>query len=278
MREHPTSSHNDEQPLEEYTLLVFIVPVQSKRVSKCWTTISQLVQRCVASCLQQESSAFHVFLVCNDIPVGLQHHPQLTIISEDFPVPGSRGESGVQLKAAGMDDKWTKVKRALTFVRPMAPCHVMVVDSDDCVSNRLAALTTAHPNHWGWYIETGYVLDESVWRLYKVPSFYRLCGTSSIIRCTSQDLVPDGNLTCCAITDCGHTGIVNHFQSRGTPLSTVPFVGAVYITGHMENHSGLSYAHVASRRKKIVDLLRRRPLSPRVSAEFGLYRIPPENA
>src|SRR5689334_11587727 len=162
-------------------MLVFIVPLQAPSASSNWPLVSQLACRSIGSLLNQTDDRFSIILVCNQPPIGLPMHPKLTVIQRDFPAPGP-GE-------ARMTDKWRKVRVGLVAARELAPCHIMVVDADDCVSRQLATFTAANPDANGWIFSKGYLHDEGSRLIYYHPtSFDSFCGTSNIVRATPDEL------------------------------------------------------------------------------------------
>ena len=69
--------------------------------------------------------------------------------------------------------------RALSY----RPTHVMVLDADDCVSNRLARLVAEHPDANGWYIAKGYFYREGMNTVHvERRRFHKWCGSSHIAR------------------------------------------------------------------------------------------------
>src|ERR1700677_1752652 len=258
-------------------MLVFLIPLQSRAVSKEWLRVSALLRRTLRSVLNQTAGAFRVILICNETPEGLPVDKEhLIIVREDFPLPSEADFAELDSKRKwGMLDKWTKITRGLVEARRFAPCHVMVVDADDCVSSRLAAFVETRPEAEGWYFDREYVHDEGTKWLIKKRDFYRFCGTSSIIRCTNKDLPAafHGYSNESVIVRAGHTGIRDEMPALGRPLQALPFPGAVYITGTSENHSGLRYSNSQSRRLWLAKILNSRRLTERRRREFGLWPL-----
>jgi hypothetical protein len=118
--------------------------------------------------------------------------------------------------------------------------HMMIVDADDFVSNQLAAFVASHPQHWGWYLADGYMWTDRGRLLYVCPDFHRLCGTSHIIRADLYELphqLKDASDSYIRNLLGSHTFVDTHLENSGTPLSPLPFVGAVYRVGHISAHS-----------------------------------------
>ena len=249
-------------------MLTFIIPLQSRAASRDWKKISQLAERTLRSVCAQTDPGFRAVLVCNEKPETNFTHPSLTVIEENFPIPGATREDR-------MADKSRKILRGFVHARQWAPFHAMLVDADDCISNRLAAFVAHHPQHAGWYFETGYVHDQGSKWVLKKSAFNRVCGTSHILRCEPGDL-PHATDTIESdywILSQGHHEIVECMAKRGAPLGPLPLVGAVYNTATGENYLGSSLHNWYSRRTLLKKILNHRPLTRAIREEFGLYEI-----
>jgi len=251
-------------------MLVFLIPLQSKRASKDWTRVSALVRRTLRSVLAQTHPAFRVYLICTDLPELCPSHPAMTIVPRDFPEPelGSR-----------MLDKWTKVRIGLASIRSLAPCHVMVTDADDCVSNRLAAHVSSNPHSFGWCFDEGWLHDERSRLIYRRRhGFDDICGTSSIVRMDESDLPgsESDEKSDNIILRSGHTTIRRNMVERGTPLEILPFAGAVYNLATGENWSPFSLRRWKSKKVLVEKLIGYRLLTPRIRSEFGLVDLEKE--
>ena len=134
-------------------MLVFIIPLRSRAVSKNWERVSALCARAVVSCCRQLDGESHTILVCREtpeLPAGLKN---LTVIAEPFLVPEN--------KADQMKDKYRKIQRGLIEARATAPFFWMKVDSDDCVSNRLAGHVRKNAQAPGFLFRRGWIYEEN---------------------------------------------------------------------------------------------------------------------
>ena len=104
---------------------------------------------------------FQVVVVCHEKPEIQFSHPNLTIISVDFPLPKHKDRI-----ARGLTDKGRKVLRGLMYARQFAPTHAMFVDADDCVSRRLATFVEHNNQEDGWFIQSGYKYQEGSENIY----------------------------------------------------------------------------------------------------------------
>ena len=131
-----------------------------------------------------------------------------------------------------------KGKRVLAgLLQAKASGHVMFVDDDDLVSNRLAEFVEGTPNANGWYVGRGYVWLDGSSLFYENREFSGLCGTCHIVR---ADLlrIPE-SLEAASDTYIkrmlgSHIMIEKILESDGTSLLPLPFIGAVYRVGHSE--------------------------------------------
>jgi hypothetical protein len=249
-------------------MLVFVVPLQSPEVSRDWRKVSRLAERTLHSICRQKGDDFRVLLVCNKSPDGNFSDSRLSIIEEPFPIPGrSRDER--------MADKTRKIQRALIQARDWAPFHLMCVDADDCVSNRLAAFVAQHPTARGWYFKTGYVHDAGSLLIFRRRAFHLFCGSSHIVRCERDDLprAATGSEADYWVLEHGHSSLEMFLRDRGTPLAPLPFPGAIYNTATGENDSGFSLGQWRSRKVLLQKLLRYRWFTRAIREEFGFYEI-----
>jgi len=250
-------------------MLVFIIALQSRQVSRDWERVSALCRRTVGSILGQTSDAFHAIVVCHERPEGLPEHPRLTVVrAEELPIPATKEDR--------MVDKWDKVKRGAIEARRWNPTHVMVCDADDCVSRELAAWVQAHPEPWGWSFTTGYVYREGGgWLFHHGPGFDRYCGTSYLLRCSLEELPErmDQPRDGFPVVEYGHSDVAMQMAKRGRPFQVLPFVGAVYVVETNENDSGVHMGYWGWRKHFWRRLSRTRLLTRPLRAEFGLYPL-----
>ena len=131
-------------------------------------------------------------------------------------------------------DKGRKMLHGLALAREDDDSHVMFLDADDLVSNRLAGYVAEHPTANGWFINRGYRLNEAPHpRLFWRHNFHLECGSSHIIR---SDIAPfpeklDDSLD---FSDYFirryevHAHLKECLDNSKTPLAPLPFYGAIY--------------------------------------------------
>ncbi|HEY1266853.1 MAG TPA: glycosyltransferase family 2 protein [Candidatus Binatia bacterium] len=259
-------------------MLAFVVPLKSRRVAKSWDYVSQLFERTLRSICNQMSPAFKVFVICHEKPQIDFQHPAVSYLSVDFPVPGFSDHPALNL------DKYRKLIVGFRAARESGATHVIEVDADDCVSNRLAAVVARETGRAGWYFDSGYIYREGSGRIYrKGRHFYEWCGTSNIVRVDLLEL-PEILERGQGSRLLGHSRLRQRFTDRMTPLVALPFPGAVYVRierGEANHHRGmipLMLRHQPSwilhqAEQCVLELFGSTHLTPRIAAEFGLYPI-----
>lgn len=151
----------------------------------------------------------------------------------------------------------------------------MFADADDLVHRDLAQLVAKSPSSHGWYVPLGYAYDEPSRWVHRWPDFDLWCGTSSIIRCEADDLpvtMEDPRERFFMLTQ-GHPVIREFMQKRGTPLTPTPWPAVIYLTGTGENHGGFAVAGLKGKKMMLKKLLRARPVTGTLRADFGLYPL-----
>lgn len=257
-----TRTHS-ECPLK---LLTFIVPLKSRKTAVSWERVSRLFTRTIRSACAQTSPDFRVIVVCTDIPDGDWTNPRLEIITADHLV-----QPGSDLTERRLD-KQRKRLIGLNRARELATTHVMFLDSDDCVSNRLAELVAQNPDANGWYFRSGYFYSEKQKRLHLEHWRYaQWCGSGHIVRPELLDYL-DTNDDYIRLY---HTRLTREFRRRGNRLKPLPFHGGVYCVSHGDNFN--DYEPILWPSNPLWHMLRRavfhRALTPAIEDEFGLYPV-----
>jgi hypothetical protein len=247
-------------------MLVFIVPLKSAKTAASWERVSQLFFRTVASACAQTSPEFRVVVACHEIPEGDFSHPHLEFVKVTHLPPSPSDPDDMR------GDKQRKHLSALTRALEYSPTHVMFLDSDDLVSNRLAEFVARRSTENGWYMRSGYFFCERQRRLHvERRRFDEWCGSAHIVRPEQLDLMTryDDRL----IYD--HRQLKQGLQQRGTPIRPLPFKGAIYTISHGDNFN--DYEGIFWPEHPVWHPLRRmihhRAITPRIRKEFGLYSM-----
>jgi hypothetical protein len=222
-------------------LLTFLVPVRHPKNAKNWQLLKSNLAQTAQSIAAQTDPRWRAIVVANreadlpDFPDGF------AVIRVDFP-PNLQYDLG----SAALDDvyeavRFDKGRRILAGLMEVKPQgHIMLVDDDDLVSNRLTEFVAQNSASNGWFIENGYLWSEGGRLLLKCKNFSGLCGTSHIVR-SDLYIIPhkvDDNAEAYAKRIFGsHIMIEKYLRDSGTPLAPLPFHGAIYRVGHAGAHS-----------------------------------------
>ncbi len=241
-RVHAAPDHSARGPETDDGILTFVIPVRHHRGVAEWGSVLTRMQETLLSISAQTSSNWQAVVVANQetplpiLPAGVR------LIRVDWPhvpLPDAKTVGQHARDEAVREDKGRRVLAGLLALRPTG--HVMVVDYDDFVSNRVAGLVGSAPTSNGWYVDAGYVYDGGP-ILYKFQTgFSKLCGTSLIVNAA---------LLRTPATEAGadpkwirrwlgsHVFIEDDLADSGTPLDPLPFPAAVYRVGYRGNTSG----------------------------------------
>lgn len=220
-------------------MLVFVIPLQSMTISKSWSRVSQLFERCIQSVCQQTSPHFRVIVVCNEKPDTTFKHPNFSYVEVDFPVPDITSGTGMKIVSRKHTDKGRKLLRGLVAAQEFNPTYTMLLDADDLVSKRLAEFVHRHPQANGWFFNKGYLYTPGSYWIYKKSSgFHTMCGSCNIIR-NDLNQIPEhpeynrGYAYYKFYID--HAKVIEVLAEAGAPLEPMPFLGSVYVVQTGEN-------------------------------------------
>lgn len=259
-------------------MLAFIIPLKSQKASNSWELTSKLFERCIRSVCNQTLSNFRVIVVCNEIPKVEFTHPNITYIEVDF--------FPKELKPRAKDiDKGRRILTGVISAKKLNPSHIMVVDADDLISNRLAEFVNQNPQCNGWFVDRGYVYQEESKFVYlRASSFHRWCGTDSIIKYELYKFPGNNEKEALEFYDYyqnneyyQHRDIVDNMIKNGTPLEPLPFAGVIYSIGNGDNtyQSSLDKLHNQNRGLlfRLKDFVNFRLITSAIQKEFNLYSI-----
>ena len=264
-----------------HTLLTFIIPVRHQENSKDWATLKANLTQTIASIAAQTNPNWRAVIVANEgadlpnLPLGFE------IVFVDFSPNAMHDQQGND-KEIFYDffrmDKGSRVLKGMLHIQNTN--FYMIVDDDDFVSKDLVQFVSKNTNSNGWKITEGYVWGDGGRLLFAHDDFANYCGTSLII---SSKLYQLPNDFASATQDYIKTMLGSHVKiggilaSKGTPLSNLPFRGAVYRIGHPGAHSkssGIMKKFVLDKTlirhpyKLIKNLLKLRLLNSKIRQEF----------
>ena len=262
-------------------MLIFIIPVKSKLASNSWATVSSLFERTLRSVCNQTSPNFRVIVVCHEKPFISFEHESVKYITVDFPPPDLIGDP-TENRTRKQTDRAKKLWLGLVYAESLNPSHIMFVDSDDCISRRLAAHVDENSQNNGWYISRGFEYPSKGEIVYPKSKFYTKCGTSNIIRYDLLQPLLETHLDRVRAQNGAlyrrHQHQGKYFANAGNPLLPLPFQGAIYVTEHGDN---IFLEYFSKKQKTLLDLVRlyggklrkrlvARPITKELRDEFGL--------
>lgn len=240
-------------------MLYFGIPLRAREVSHDWNHVSALFERTLRSILSQTDANIHVLVGCHEIPdVPEKEDSRVEFLVSSTPVPKDKDEM--------MLDKGYKDQMIAVRLRELGGGFLMMVDSDDIVSSRIAAYVADHPDANGFLSRYGYVWNEGAPYVKRMLDPWKVCGSCAVVRYESEDLperIPDGLLDrswekrfICRLP---HRQIPVAMKERGRELSRIPFPTTVYVRGTGDNHSMLLGGDLGPRRKLELCLRRKIP-------------------
>ncbi len=242
-------------------MTLFLVPIPHPLSCRSYSRTVSLFEDTLRSICAQLNSDFHVLVICNERPPVRFDHPSVEYLLVDFdPVPphaaGIRIDEGSGLQIRFSDrqartDKGCRFFMGIQHARRLRPSHVMFVDDDDFVSNRISAFVQRHRAENGWFLRDGYLYSAGSTRMATMSNFNKKCGSGEILPFEPllwpEELPMDATKTeILARVDNyhlkqvlgGHRRAPSYFARRGRRLEPLPFPGAVWHVNHGSNHSG----------------------------------------
>ena len=255
--------------------LTFIVPVRHQDNASDWPKLKSNLEQTLASLSAQLSSNWHGVVVANH-GADLPPMPEgFSVERVDFPA-NKLHDMGSASRDEVLDafrlDKGRRVLAGMLAGRDTD--YFMIVDDDDCVSNRLAGWVRENSGPVGWKIGRGYVWNDGSRLLYEHDDFNHVCGSSLIIQrgvYELPDTFDEADMEFVKAMMGSHHGVDRRMEAEGTPLQQVPFRAAVYRVGHAGSHSqtaGIFRKYVLAGRWKrhLLGTLRRLARLRRVTA------------
>ena len=212
-------------------MLTFVIPVKSKSVASNWTKFSKLFERTLRSICNQTDPNFKVVVVCHEIPDVNFTHNSIHYIHPDFDPPTKKNTKQRQFLLNQRLDKGNKIKLGVDYAtKEFKTDYVMFVDSDDFISNRIAAYVNCRINEsFGWYVRKGYLNFNWKNALVVTKKFSYLCGSSIIVKPELVEL----------FFDKGKIDLYfNHQLTKldsNIELKEFPFSAGIYNIGNGEN-------------------------------------------
>lgn len=237
-------------------------------MSNDWERVSWLFENSLRSAYQQNDPDIRIIAVCHEIPrLQSSFDERVELISVDFPPPPTP-------TTRTMQDKWRKIAIGLIRAGTLKPNFVMIMDADDLVSRRLSSYTRRHPAANGWIFSKGYRYQYGSPWIYLDDRFN--CGTNAIVNSRLirfPTCLEESEINQCVLLKHGHTTIAHTLAEAGTPLSPLPFPGAIYVHNHGDNDSMMIHRpprQSFSLRHFLGTMRHTRPLIPQIKTEFSI--------
>jgi hypothetical protein len=221
--------------------LTFVIPVRHPANARDWGELKNNLALTLHSICNQEGEGWSAIVVANhgsDLP---PLPPGVRVKWVDFP-PNPLHERGVahheQFLEAVRFDKGRRILAGMLDAG--ATEYFMVTDDDDLISSRLTGFVGKHRGQNGWVFRNGYIWTPGSNLLYRHPDFSMVCGTSHIVRADLLELpacIEEASEDYIKLMLGSHIFITKYLLEQGTPLAPLPFVGAIYRTGHVGAHS-----------------------------------------
>jgi hypothetical protein len=223
------------------SLITFIIPVRHQDNAPDWPRLKANLAQTLASIAAQTHGDWRGVVVCNegaDLPPLPANFADVRVTFE----PNRLHERGDATRDDFLDAfRFDKGRRVLAGMLARRDSRFfMIVDDDDFVSRGIAAYVAQHPDTPGWKIDKGYVWSDGGKLLYEHRDFNHICGTSLIIRSDVYDLPASAEVADIDWVKAmlgSHHGVDKLMEERRTPLTPLPFPGAVYRVGHPGSHS-----------------------------------------
>lgn len=250
-------------------MIVFIIPLKSKAVSKDWSLTSNLLRQTLGSVSNQSVQELRAVLVCHDLPdFEIDQLNFVEVLQVDLPVPAK--DSASQMR----EDKEMKLLTGLLHVLQSDCSHVMKLDADDLIHRDLAKHVLPSPADVT-VVSCGIIWKRGAsWYQLDNHTFHRICGSSSIFRTsvfksgkgisepvTNQELFTSDN----------HENIQEFSGNIGLEVANPPFPAVCYCLNSDSRLSEMYHPdHKESLRMLLGRLRRMRYLNKLTKDKFAI--------
>ncbi|WP_141243999.1 hypothetical protein [Sphingomonas lenta] len=208
----------------------FAIPLRSAQASVDWARVSAQFQHTASSALSSIDADVRIIVACHEIPdVEVASDSRVSFVQVDHVTPTS-------LSLQMFDKSVKKMKLAEEHYR-QGGGYMMLLDSDDLVSNRLASYVLTDDNRSGYFLQHGYILDLRRSSVERVDNFDAICGSSSIFYLDPADQDTMRFNWPLYITVMRHQDFGPFSEASPRPMASVPFPAAIAVKNNGENHS-----------------------------------------
>lgn len=176
-------------------MISFVVPFRSKASSNNWPYHSSLLLRTLHSIINQVDKNFKVIVIYTDYPENKIEHPNLIWLKYPFSFLTTNDITDYESYAKQYFTQPKFAEFAMDQARrsiygsklalELGSSHVMSVDADDLVSNKIAWFVNQQENKVkpGWFVNKGYVYLDGKNYIYRYPkNMNHFCGSTHIVR------------------------------------------------------------------------------------------------
>lgn len=126
-------------------VVAFVTSLRAKALARNWEYHVWMLEKAVASMLHQERGSVRVFIACHDVPrTDLQRDSRIEFVPVRFEPPARNNDDMCA-------DKVLKISAGIERALAEGCHHVVFMDADDLVSNRIGELIEQNPRTHGWY-------------------------------------------------------------------------------------------------------------------------------
>lgn len=242
--------------------IFFAIPLRGASSSINWDNVCLILEDTLSSIEGQTSRDFEVLVACHEIPAFSKTFTfPIEFIQTDREKPTDRME---QL----FDKRHKKMLLAEEICR-RGGGYMVMLDSDDLVSNKLVSHIDSNRNDRGFSIDLGYVFDVAKRKLEPVSNFSKICGSCAVFYLEAGDADATDAGWVYQIGDAMHKDFSSMAATLGRPLEPINFPAVIYMRNHGENHTSIgdSTGTVARLKEKVHYILNTAVPGRRVSAE-----------
>lgn len=220
--------------------ITFIIPVRHPDNAKDWQQTKNNLSDTARSIAAQDHADWKAVVVANN-GADLPPLPEkFSVAYVDF-LPNPLYEQGDADQKDFYDAvRLDKGRRILAGMLSAPSDYYMIVDDDDFVSRKIAGFVAGNKGANGWFVQDGYAWEDGGDWLFRHPDLSHICGSTLIIRSDLYQLPSSfdaANDTMVKEILGSHKLVTRRLKEGGTPLSPLPFYGAVYRIGHAGAHS-----------------------------------------
>lgn len=231
--------------------LSFVTTIRHPLNSKDYARVERYLKNTLDSVQAQICKNFQIIVICNQIPPFHTDFPDVKFLKVDFPPPFEQRSATIEQDAIRID-RGTKHAIALLYIKKSAPSKfVMFFDADDLLSNKLSSFVEENHDNPGFFMEHGYSMKLGSDTFDFLNEFYKVNGNANIVRVSDlpiptdrlsinscqEDILRELNQDFIFFILGSHKFTKDWMAERRIVMKPVPFPGAIWIVGNLENRS-----------------------------------------